>query len=265
MLRKLFKYEFKATGRVFLPLFASLLAFAFISRILSVFDFQQTFPVFISHTIYIIIMAGMFVMTLTVMIQRFNKNLLSDEGYLMFTLPTNPWQHIVSKLLVSMLWITASVIAAVFTILIITYKAGAISETIRGLSLLISRLSEYWSVSASFTIFEVIIAIFSTLTSGILLIYASIAVGHLFSKHKILASFGAFIILNTLAHVLVNLISLVIKVVPLANIHISSYNFANNLPAIQMALAFGIIIAGLKSAAYFAITNFILSKRLNLE
>jgi len=36
-------------------------------------------------------------------------------------------------------------------------------------------------------------------------------------------------------------------------------------PLIQLMLASGIIFTGLGCAAYFAITNYILSKRLNLE
>ncbi len=61
-------------------------------------------------------------MTLTMMIQRFNKNLLSDEGYLMHTLPVKPWKHIASKLLASMLWMIGSVVVALISILVITYE-----------------------------------------------------------------------------------------------------------------------------------------------
>ena len=35
-----------------------------------------------------------FVLTLIIQIQRFSKNLLGDEGYLMFTLPASVSQHI---------------------------------------------------------------------------------------------------------------------------------------------------------------------------
>ena len=90
MLSKLLKYELKATGRIFLPLFLALLLFAGINRFtLSPDEFDA--PAMISMIMYIIIMVGMFVMTFIMMIQRFYKNLLSDEGYLMLTLPVKPW------------------------------------------------------------------------------------------------------------------------------------------------------------------------------
>ncbi len=265
MLRKLLKYELKATRRVFLPLYLALLVFALFTKLTSAFTPQWRIPVGISGTIYTIIMASMFVMTLVVMIQRFYRNLLSDEGYLMFTLPTKPWMHIVSKLLASMLWIAASVIVAIFSVLIITFNGEKINGIIQGFSVLFSQIARYWTASASLTIFEIIIATLISVTSGILLIYASIAIGHLFNKHKTLASFGAFIILNTLSQIVVSLIGMIFSVTPLANLHVSSNNVVDSLPMLNMALAFGIVISGLGCVAYFAITNYVLGKQLNLE
>src|SRR5680860_1037839 len=98
MLSKLLKYEIKATGRIFLPLFLALLIFAGITRFISAVGPEKwATPAILSMIIYIIIMVGMFVMTFLMMIQRFYKNLLSDEGYLMLTLPTKPWKHITSN------------------------------------------------------------------------------------------------------------------------------------------------------------------------
>jgi hypothetical protein len=59
-------------------------------------------------------------MTLIVLIQRFYKNLLGDEGYLMFTLPVQSWSHILSKLAVSMLWTVVSGGVALCSILFIS-------------------------------------------------------------------------------------------------------------------------------------------------
>ena len=99
------KYELKATTRIFLPLFAAALLSALINRVimlLSPGSWQA--PAVISMTLYVIILIGMFVMTFIVLIQRFYKNLLSEEGYLMHTLPVNPRVHITGKLLITSLW-----------------------------------------------------------------------------------------------------------------------------------------------------------------
>ena len=266
MLSKLLKYEFKATGRIFLPLFLALLIFAGITRLFSAIGPEQwDTPAVISMIIYVTIMAGMFVMTLIMMIQRFYKNLLSDEGYLMHTLPVKPWKHIVSKLLVSMLWMIISLSAALISSLIIALKKGDLSEIIGDFAIFFHRAIEQYGASIYLLTFEIIISILISIASGILIVYASIALGHLSNRHKMLASFGAFIVLSTLSQILLTLIGLIPGTTNFANLHITPDNFAQMQSLLQWAIVSGIIFTGLLSSAYFAITNIILSKRLNLE
>ena len=115
MLNKLLKYEIKATARLFLPLYATILIFAAINLFfLAAPDANENsisfyeLAVGIGMIVYVILMTGLVVMTLFVLVQRFYKNLLSDEGYLMFTLPVKSWSHILSKLMIAMLWTIAS-------------------------------------------------------------------------------------------------------------------------------------------------------------
>jgi hypothetical protein len=266
MLRRLLKYEIKATGRIFLPLFLALLIFAIITRFISPLDAEEwNITAIISMMIYIIIMVGMFVTTLIMMIQRFYKNLLSDEGYLMLTLPVKPWKHIISKLLVSMFWVVTSGIVALISILIIALEKGDITKLAMQLTILYHQALADLGPSIYLLAFEIIIGIFIALASSILIIYASIAIGHLFSQHKMLASFGAFIGLTTLSQIFFLIISIIPSNFYYPNIHVTSHDFIGMQTLIQLAIAYGIIFTTLLSAAYFAVTNFILSKRLNLE
>lgn len=263
MLGKLLKYEIKATGRIFLPFILSVFVFALITRFISAFGPQKWgTPSIISMAIYIIIMVGMFVMTFIVTIQRFYKNLLSDEGYLMFTLPTKSWQHIFSKLLVSMMWMVISVLVALLSILIIAFDQRAVSQVIQESSTFFTQVFAQLGASVYLLTFEIILITLVSLASGILIVYASIAIGHLFRQHKMLFSFGAFIALNTLSQILFILLSLIPGK---TSIHISSNDFASLQSEVQIVLALGILSTGLLSAIYFAITNYILSKHLNLE
>ncbi len=266
MLGKLLKYETKATGRIFLPFFLSLLVFAGITKFIYIVGPQKWYtPVVISAAVYVIIMVGMFAMTFIMMIQRFYKNLLSDEGYLMLTLPVKQWQHIVSKLLVSMLWMVASGFVALISILIIALDKGAVANITEALATFYHRFFDQFGISAYILSVEAVIGILVSLASSILLIYASIAVGHLFSQHKMLASFGAFIVLNTLSQIIFMFISFVPGFAFFSNIHITSDNFAGMQSVTLAVIGYGIIFTGLLCGAYFTITNFILSKRLNLE
>jgi hypothetical protein len=264
MLSKLLKYEIKATGRIFLPLFLALLIFVGITKFLSVISPEKmSTPATLSMVIYIIIMVGMFVMTCIMMIQRFYRNLLSDEGYLMLTLPVKAWEHIVTKLLVSMLWIVASGITALISILIIALQKGDFTRIIAATAAFIQQVYERLGSSLYLYSIELIFGILISLASTILIVYASIAIGHLFSQHKILASFGAFIVLNTVSQILFMLFGT--GIANFTNIHVNSNDFMGMQTVIQQVIAYGIVFTGLLSAAYFAITNYILSKRLNLE
>ena len=95
MLGKLIKYEFKATGRLLIPLYGALIIFAFISKIF-MGDFLYNsdsilgnIPQILAILIYVGIMVAIFVVTVFIIIQRYRTNLLCDEGYLMNTIPVN--------------------------------------------------------------------------------------------------------------------------------------------------------------------------------
>lgn len=265
MLSRLFKYEIKATGRIFLPLFLSLLVFALINKIIFAVNPQEMHTSsIISMSIYIIIMAGMFVMTFTMMIQRFYKNLLTDEGYLMHTLPVKPWKHIVSKLLVSMLWMLSSVLVAMISILIIAYKKGSITDIFHGLVTIYTQAINQIGAWTYLLSLESILAGLLILALGILIIYTSIAVGHLSNRHKMLASFVAFIIFNIFNQIFIKFTgSWTINMVHYRNI--APDDFQGNILTIQLVICAVIIFSGLLFGAYFAVTNYILSRRLNLE
>lgn len=108
MLSKLLRHEFRATGRIMLPvyalllvscggctLFGSLLGRYPESTVLSVV--QTVFATLFGVTTF-----GMLLLTLVLMVYRFYKNLMTDEGYLMFTLSVSRSQLIWSKLLVAL-------------------------------------------------------------------------------------------------------------------------------------------------------------------
>ena len=53
----------------------------------------------ISMVGYVVLIISISAITLIIMVQRFYKNLLGDEGYLMFTLPVKTWQNVLNKLI----------------------------------------------------------------------------------------------------------------------------------------------------------------------
>ena len=119
MLSKLLRHEFRATGRILLPLYLLLFVTAGLfhvsMRLLEDERIAYGWPVKvfsgISTTAFIVAIIGVSVLAGVLMVYRFYKNLMTDEGYLMFTLPVTTHQIITSKLIVTLVWTVATVIA----------------------------------------------------------------------------------------------------------------------------------------------------------
>ena len=111
MLSKLLKYEFKATCRIYGGLYLAILAAA--ALLGAFFRFPalvSDFPIVVVTTVYLMLCVAIAVITALTIIQRFTRNLLGREGYLMHTLPVTPAQLILSKLISSMVWLLCSIL-----------------------------------------------------------------------------------------------------------------------------------------------------------
>jgi len=258
MLAKLLKYEIKATARWFIPLYAALVLFTLISRFLlyndpyvtnEATDFWQIARI-LSISIYAFLFIGIMVVTFVVIIQRFYKNLLGDEGYLMFTLPVQAWKHIVSKLLIAMLWNFLSAVIGMCSVMLLIP-----AQDLADFGLLVTGIKKYFGTIGyfSFSLLTIISLVFS-----IIEMYAAIALGHLFRKHKLLASFGMYIGLNTVSQMAFMLI------IPFLMNIIGS--LSDVTPGrLNTLILMSIIIFALLSTAWFIVTNLILKRKLNLE
>lgn len=259
MLRKLLKYEFKSTGRTFLPIYGALLITAFLTR-LFVFnkDFSNSFflgifQVVISSLFGLLLMA-VFILTLVVSLQRFYKNLLGEEGYLSMTLPVKPWQHICCKSLTSLVWYILSGIAAILAFVILAYEKGMMGDFFDAIGILIRRGDLTGQVLAACGEFF-LSGVFGVLAFTMML-YTSMALGQLSANKRLLTSFGAFLALNFLSQILLGVAG------NLATRWI--FPMSSNW-ALNVALLLSIIVELFFLVGYFFITNYILSRKLNLE
>jgi hypothetical protein len=266
MLGKLFKYEIKSTARQFLSIFTSLIGLALILKLFNILSTKldiMLVPNALFMFLYVVTIIGMFIATVIIAIQRFYKNLLTDEGYLMFTLPTKTWKHIVSKLIVSMMWTAISGIVTVTSILIVAYTRFFVDELPRFFESISKFFESFGASSVLFTV-EFLLGAIISLASTVLIIYASIAVGHLFSRHRILASLGAFIVINTVTQTIFTIAGIIGGSIPIFRQIGKQDNFAMD-PLFHVVIWLVIIFTGLISAGYFILTNYILSRHLNLE
>ena len=152
------------------------------------------------------------------MIQRYYKNLFTDEGYLTNVLPVSATDHILAKMLVFGAWNILnglSVLASVSFLILpsaIQYFSGH-SLILNNQAVTFSDFLNYvWTqitcvADAAFSLIGItsrlgmalfsIVGFFASLFFGILLIYACISIGSLVSNHKILTAVLSFIGLST--------------------------------------------------------------------
>lgn len=264
MFGKLLKYDFRSMFKQFAFIWPAALALALVNHFtlngLDSTSMVGETAAGISMLIYVAILMAMFIAALVFTIQRFFKGLLGDEGYLMHTLPVRPWQLIGSKLLCSVITTFLSVLVAILSILLILpWGREEFQELFRGLGYLFS----HWNVQATHAvigILEFCLMMMVSFATGYLHIYLAMSIGHLFNKNRIAISVIAFIAINAvLSALLGRLFSPLMDA--LANIINSMDGMASFHSAMWTAMAAELVF----SAIYFAGTEFILRKKLNLE
>ncbi len=205
MLGKLLKHEFRATGRIMLPVLGAVLALAVMANF-SIRFIQMVDNVFLTILLGLVIAAFVIgviaaaVMTIVMMVSRFYRNLLKDEGYLMHTLPVNEHELIWSKLIVSLVWFAVTFLmiwlVILLTVLIQTgTDLGALlagfpswAEIREALARVGLRSGDLWLLGG-----EVLLGAIIGSLSTCLHFYAAMALGHMFAKDKILLSIVFFV------------------------------------------------------------------------
>ena len=119
MLGKLIKHEFKETSKLMLPLYLVLVVITILGRIVAQSimisgnaDSSTIMAIFniLSVFVYVVGLIVISIASYIYLIMRFYKNLFSNEGYLMHTLPVTSWQLLISKLVTAFIWFISETI-----------------------------------------------------------------------------------------------------------------------------------------------------------
>lgn len=271
---KLLKYEWKACARTCLPLYGVLILMSFITRLLYGIPQNSTFGSMlpaIGSMLYMGVMMAAFVVTAVILIQRFYKNLLGSEGYLMFTLPVTVTQHLLSKTIIAVVMIGLSGLSALISIFIF---AGKMILSMDGVWQAFTGLSNLLPHNMNDFLFELELLVLAVLgIAGMaLFLYMCIALGHLASRHRLLMSIVWYVVLSTALQVLMLLVMMGGgNVMPeaLADAMVrwldSTMQTITPMDAAHLMLRFCCVFELISDAVYFLVTRWILTHRLNLE
>ncbi len=274
MLRKLMKHEFRATGRIMLPLFLILLVTA-VGANFSVRGMLDTGSRFLNVLGALLVMAfviaimGVCVMSMVVMVQRFYKNLLQDEGYVMMTLPVSVHQHIWSKLIVSAVWFALTLVVVCLACLIMAFDVELVQQIAAGFRELFQEiyrnLSTYYAINGTAIVAEFLVLCFGGCCAMCLQFYAALAIGHSFPNHKMAWSVLWFFLIQFIMQFLGGM---GIMLLDESWFHHLLLGWTDNISAMaSVHLGMVTVILGevVYGAVFYILTTYFLKKRLNLE
>ena len=273
MLGKLLKYEIKHSARYTAVIYLATLAFAAIS-VVALFVNSTWLGVMSCFMLYIAGIASVIV-TLVSVIKNFYDTLYGKQGYLTFTLPVKCSTILLSKLIVSVLWIIVGFLVMAATLLVIFLyakdKSDGMFDTFMDV-FAISGLAEY--IPSGLVIAEsvIIIAVLAMLTVityvGYVFFVVTIANTGKFQSHPKL--FGALLFLaifsgvNTASNFLTEKLPLTFNISP----DRVFFAFADMFSVDDTLLSYGIggiIFSAIVAAALLALTGYIMEHKVNIK
>lgn len=261
MLNKLLKHELKTTAKLLVPIYLILLVFTMMNRIvlnLHIFKgYLSIIPALITAA-YVISIIAVIMVSSIYMIARFYKNLLTDEGYLMFTLPVKSCQLINAKLLISIFWTIAGIIAVIASVLVVSSTPGELSRFLAELKSVRNELQTQFGSKTTLLIAEFMISMILGLINTILMIYVSIAIGQLFNSHKIIGSFVAYVCISVILQFAITILAYIAG-------QIYDQNINDLMVVPNLILPCIIFFISVLSLVYYFVTAYIFKKKLNLE
>lgn len=281
MLKKLFKYEWKAFWKVptAINVFLGIMTFIGIISLASPFweldirgiEIMLGLAVFF----YILAIAAGSIGVTIAITARYYKNIYTDEGYLTNTLPVTARQIILSKLFVGVIWSFITGAAVSISVFSLIYTASLSYSDV-------NIFYEFWQdfpeflrffreeAKISFFLFAFLGLIYLVLSTAlsILKLYTAIALGQLFSRHKVAGAVMWYIG----EYVVFEIITSFLRGIPsysnglfsfFFSYGISYYNSNSYSVLLSMLIAIGFCLA--VCAGLYFLTEHMLKNRLNLD
>ena len=268
MLGKLIKYDFRSCWRKFWPFWLAILVMSLLCGIGYRLEARLHDNVMrllsggLPFILLFFICSATLLVAIVYICRQFFTGLLGDPGYLMFTIPARTWQLISSKaivaLLLELLSLAAGMLGAGLFILIGKWEEmkvffGDIAEAVRDHS-----LPQIPGDVIGFFLLLFLLALVFFLSVN-LHVYASISIGHLARKNRVLLSVASYVgigFLMTVIGILLGEMGIWANVV-----------HALQVGALEANAAVGTLILGLiiECGIYFLVSHEILQHHLNLE
>jgi hypothetical protein len=230
----------------------------------------------IVNTIAGFMAAGIVIATIVIMIitlfKIFNTNVFSKEGYLTMTLPVTSAQIVVSKLLVSTMWIilTGIVSAIGICIFVLNMNAAPLAEIAAGFQ----KFMTMFDTRGLWAVILMVIAMIVSTVKEIAKLFLACSIAHLkqIGKFRVPIGILSYFVLSWAETLIVQAASLILSFIPQMSEYARQLEAMNDPSSIQqfIGLFSGVMVVGILYAlvltAVYAICNvWILNHRLDLD
>ncbi len=269
MLGKLLKYELRATGRQVLPLCGGMVAFALLRRLLGLLQITRAWPGLddaldsLGIGLFTLLLIACTAAVFIVLIMRYYRNLYTDEGYLMNTLPVSATQNLMAKTFAAVIWQAVAVLALLLSVFISVVNTSVWRQIVLGFAemhLSFQRFLLLQQGLVPLVILESILLFFVSAFASMLQFYAAISLGQFIRRHRVLGAIVFYFGLNFAFSVLSMLIML-----PLGLMGDNFYS-VNALPQIlALTLGLTLLLTLIEGVVCFVLAHWCLAKKLELE
>ncbi len=265
MVKKLFKHEILYYLRSMLPIYVIVLAIAALSRTILFFETDNTlYDILSSSSITSFVVASIVCLVLTIIftIVRYYRNLFTAEGYLSFTLPVTPAQHLWVKLLTATLVQVASTVIVLAAVCIVI-SGDPLNELIKAGVYLLEMperaiRDNYWMFAIEFSLITLLSGVFSTL-----LFYSCITIGQMFNKNRVAAAVGVYVGYQIVTQVLGTVFVVISAFLPWEDM-LAAFAAAP-IPSVHLLMWLSILLTVIFAGLLFLLCHQIIRHKLNLE
>lgn len=268
MVKKLFKHECFALGRVLWFVQGILLAAALSTRVIQFFEadhFAYDIVLVLAVIVLVVANAVNLMAPLVMGVVRYYKNLFTAEGYLSFTLPVTPAQHLFVKLSATLVFQLLAVCVSLVSVVIAT-AGEVLSEIGLAVQYLLNQLNIVAEGHTVLFVIELIVLCVVAFLSQLLLYYGCISIGQLSRKNRVLAAVGVYFGYYVIVQIISTVFTIVMGIIG-DNMEIADYvpTAREIIAAIHIGLCGLIVWTVIVSTVYFLISHTIMRRKLNLE
>lgn len=246
-----------------------LMGTALLNRIIQIFERDATsYRILFGSSVALLVIAIFvnIIGLLVVAVSRFHKNMFSNEGYLTLSLPVTTEQHLTAKILGYFISSLVIALGILLSISIATF-GDVLVELLKAGGYLTRQMAKVFKGNLPFYCIEVLVMIILAEIKTLLVFYTCMCIGQRAKKNRIGLSVACFFIYYFFCQVLGTVLTIVFSVLAANGVLDKLLEFiADNMKmCLHLGFGFGILYSLIFAGIYFAVCNYILKKRLNLE